>query len=118
MIVEREFRYEDLKNIVLNDYAQRTLIEGYFLVAFLNDIEIRTLESEERIEALMICGKIRNVENTWYAFCIYAKDCSKMVVRNVRRKLKEKVDKGYHIITGNEEQGLKKFHDFIFKEYL
>lgn len=118
MIREREFVIDDIEKIEFNDYAKRNFRNEFFLAMFLNDVEVRTLESENKIEALMFCGRLRDGTDRWYAFCIYAKDCSKMVVRNVRRKLKEKVEKGYKMMTYNEEQGLKRFHDFIFKEYL
>lgn len=125
MLFERIFKIDDIDKIELNDYAFKRQKETLFLLAFLNDVEIRTVASidedsqiEDKIEAIMFCGRYRDKENDWYAFCLYAKNCSKMIARFVQKKLKEKINKGYVIHTINSDPDMKKFHDFIFKEFL
>lgn len=118
MLCKREYQIDDISSIEMNDYARNHVKERFYAMYLLNDMEALTVydDKDGKIHAIMFIGKYR-YEDWWYGWTIYAKDCSKMIVRVVRKTLDEYVKKGYNIRTVNDDESLTKFHDVIFREY-
>ena len=115
MLTVRDFKYEDSSKIELNDYAIKHSNDHIYLLYYFNFIEAKTIIDEnDKIHAIVFCGKYPD-EEQWYGWATYSKDCSKMVVRQVRKLLLEYLKNGYNIITINDSKKLEKFHEVIFR---
>lgn len=114
-LMVRSFNVEDTLKIELNDYAKAHIRDAFELAMMLNDVEAETVVDENgKIHAIFYMGQIRG-DGRWYCFAEYAKDCSKMIVRTARNRIKYYVNQGKVLITMNGEEVLDKFHKVVFR---
>ncbi len=115
-LMVRSFNVEDASKIELNDYAKEHIRDAFEITMLLNDVTAETIVDENgKIHAIFYMGQVRG-DGRWYCFAEYAKDCSKMIVRTARKRIKYYVSQGKVLFTANDEDGLEKFHRVVFKE--
>lgn len=118
MLKAREFRFDDLKNIEMNEIAKSGLLDFIYVCMLLNDIEAETLVDEDGcIHVIGIYGTIKNTDKR-FLFGVFSKNCSKMSVRFAKKWIAEKNRNGYNLLIANKDKALNKFHCFVGKECL
>lgn len=118
MLKAREFRFDDLKNIEMNEIAKSHLLDVIFICMTMNNVKAETLFDETGyIHVIGIYGDIAGSDKK-YLIGLYSKNCSRLAVRFIKKWIAEKNRNGYNLIIANTDESLDKFHRFVGKEYL